>query len=77
MYIVQLNGTSLDRTFREFLIQARTVGDNCSVGSFIDGNSYKPTCTNDVCFKLHYIHFVCMVVCMQSTYVYTYVHIRT
>lgn len=45
---VKLSGTPLNQNFRGFLIQARTVGDNSSVGSFKNGSVCKQLCTNNV-----------------------------
>ena len=55
-FIVLLSGTSLDRNFRGFLIQARTVGDNSSVGSFDSGILHQQVCSGNVCFNM----FVCI-----------------
>ena len=61
-YVVQLKGTSRNRNFRGFLIQARTVGDDSPVGSFNSGTSHKQVCTNNVSFNYVTYNFITIIV---------------
>ena len=52
---VRLRGTSVDRDFRGFIIQARTLADNSTVGSFNSGSLHQQVCSNNVCFNYIYV----------------------